>query len=126
MTIRFAFLLAAACVGAAGPTSAQARGFLGGEFLFLPWPYPVWVVPQPRRPALPEQPAPVPQTFGALPSREPTYWYCLDAGGYYPDVTDCAGGWQQVVPRRVPPPPTIESTPQGGTRLRSDNSLDTR
>jgi hypothetical protein len=119
-----ALLLAAIWLSVAAPKTAQAQGLLGSDMTFWPWYPPILIIPEPRR-AQPMQPAP-PPTFGALPSTEPTYWYCMDAGAYYPDVTQCAGGWQQVVPRRLPPPPPIETTPQGGTRLRPDNAIDRR
>ena len=121
-----AVLLAAIYLSIAAPKTAQAQAVLGSEIIFWPQHYPILIIPQPRRNSQPMEPAPPPQTFGTLPSAEPTYWYCFDAGAYYPDVTQCTGGWQQVIPRRLPPPPTIESTPQGGTRLRPDHAMDPR
>jgi hypothetical protein len=28
----------------------------------------------------------------------PSYWYCPDPAGYYPDVQTCPSGWMQAVP----------------------------
>jgi len=34
-----------------------------------------------------------------------SYWYyCTDAGAYYPYVKQCPGGWQRVVPQPPPQP----------------------
>ncbi|HET7160447.1 MAG TPA: hypothetical protein VFI62_15715 [Burkholderiales bacterium] len=76
--------------------------------LLPPWYYDPFLYPapppQPRRQA-PPSPQPEIAPPSSLPSREPSYWYCLDAKAYYPEVTRCPGGWQQVVPRNPPPPP---------------------
>jgi hypothetical protein len=126
MIMRYAMpLLAAMCLSIATLKATQAQGALGSEIVLSPWYYPVLIVPQPRRYPPPLEPAPPPQAFGVLPSVEPTYWYCSDARAYYPDVTQCAGGWQQVVPRRPPPPPAMEASPREGTRLRPDKDLGT-
>ncbi|MCX7089548.1 MAG: hypothetical protein NTV00_16035 [Methylococcales bacterium] len=38
------------------------------------------------------------------PPPEPNYWYyCRNAGGYYPYIRDCPGGWEKVAPQ--PPAP---------------------
>lgn len=38
----------------------------------------------------------------AAPAQD--YWYyCKDAGAYYPYVKECPGGWMQVVPSPSPP-----------------------
>jgi hypothetical protein len=38
------------------------------------------------------------------PAQQPYYWYyCADSKTYYPYVSDCPGGWQQVVPQTPPP-----------------------
>lgn len=76
--------------------------------LLPPWYYDPLLYPAPpqprRRAPAPHQPEVTPPT--TLPSREPSYWYCLDTKAYYPEVTRCPGGWQQVVPRNPPPPPS--------------------
>jgi hypothetical protein len=76
--------------------------------LWPPWYYDPFLYPAPppqrRRAPPPPEPEVTPQP--ALPTREPSYWYCLDAKVYYPEVTRCPGGWQQVVPRNPPPPPS--------------------
>ena len=39
----------------------------------------------------------------AAPAQTQAYWYyCADAGAYYPYVKECPGGWQRVAPQ--PPP----------------------
>jgi hypothetical protein len=81
-----------------------------------------YLPPLPQRPLPPPANQP-PQAFGLLPSREATYWYCFDTKTYYPEVTTCPGGWQQVVPRAAPPAPPVEMTEQGGVRLRDTNEL---
>lgn len=68
---------------------------LGGYWHFPP-PYyyypPVIAVPAP--PVYIERGSPEPAPG------PPDYWYyCEDAGAYYPYVKDCPGGWQRVVPR---------------------------
>jgi hypothetical protein len=75
-----------------------------GVFIGIPIFAPL-VAPLPYYPARPAAPtvyieqASEPQD----PAREQSYWYyCADAKAYYPYVSDCPGGWQQVVPQ--PPP----------------------
>ena len=124
---RAAFLVFAVMSNTAAPREAYAQHFIRGDVLLPPWYWHAPLLPPPRTQIPPPPPpAPAPQALGSLPSPAPSYWYCLDAGGYYPDVVQCPGGWQQVVPRTPPPPPTIELTPQGGTRLRPDSGLNTR
>lgn len=37
------------------------------------------------------------------PGMQPAFWYyCADPQGYYPHLTECRAGWQQVAP--LPPP----------------------
>jgi hypothetical protein len=41
-----------------------------------------------------------PPVYAAPPPPAPSYWYyCPSAGGYYPYVGACPGGWLTVVPR---------------------------
>ena len=36
---------------------------------------------------------------GQSPAPSVNYWYyCAESGRYYPYITECPGGWQQVVP----------------------------
>jgi|OpeIllAssembly_1097287.scaffolds.fasta_scaffold277460_2 hypothetical protein len=39
----------------------------------------------------------------APPSATQYWYYCQNAGAYYPYVQDCPGGWMQVVPSPNPP-----------------------
>ena len=42
---------------------------------------------------------------GAAPSQQAYWYYCQNAGAYYPFVKDCPGGWMQVVPQPTSPGP---------------------
>jgi hypothetical protein len=126
MSLYRALLFIVVCACHIGQSGAQPRGVVRDGFIVPPWYYfPAPLFAEPQRPARPIEAAPpqVPPTYGPLPIAQPSYWFCTDPRGYYPDVTRCAGGWQQVVPRTNPPPPPIEQMPLGGTRLRSDTSL---
>ena len=73
---------------------------VGAPFVFLPQPYfydpPSVVVTSP--------PVYVERGTAAPPGGQLGYWYYCDAPpGYYPYVSECPAGWQQVVPS--PPPP---------------------
>ena len=80
--------------------------FLGAP-VFMPWynpparyyAYPPVVALPPSLPVYIEQsPAP------AAPAQQHSYWYyCPESNAYYPYVTDCPAGWEQVAPQ--PPPP---------------------
>ncbi len=36
-------------------------------------------------------------------AQQPAYWYyCPESKGYYPDVKECPGGWQQLVSESPP------------------------
>ena len=83
----------------------RARVFIGAPIVAAPffyyprpvyYPAPVAVVPYSPPPQYIEQPAPQSSSH---------YWYyCSEAGAYYPYVRECPGGWQQVVPQ--PPSPS--------------------
>lgn len=73
-----------------------------GPRLYTPYPYyfppyyPPVVVERPVPQVYIEQSAP-PAPVAAAPAN---YWYyCAAAGGYYPYVKECPGGWQQVLPQ---------------------------
>jgi len=82
---------------------------VGSPWMFSPYPYPYWqsriympptviVVPPPAPTIYVEQ---SPPPAAAVPQLEPGYWYyCQEAGAYYPHVKQCAGDW-----RKVPPTP---------------------
>ena len=70
---------------------------------YYPAPYvverpPVYIERQPAAPApapAPQSQAPAVQQPQALANN---YWYyCQEAGAYYPHVQECAGGWQRVL-----------------------------
>jgi hypothetical protein len=78
------------------------RVFLGFGVPFAAWgasaayayPYPVYTTPV--------EPPPPTTYIEHAPAQ---YWYyCQDPAGYYPYVTECPGGWLQVVPQPSPPP----------------------
>ncbi|BCS52513.1 hypothetical protein [Geobacter sp. SVR] len=60
--------------------------------------YPYYSYPAPVGP-MPGQQVYVPQQPASA------YWYyCREAGGYYPYVRQCPTGWMKVVPSPPPPP----------------------
>ena len=77
--------------------------FIGAPLAFAPW----WHAP-PRYPAtvvVPSSPPVYIEQGPATPSAPPSqaYWYyCRESKAYYPYVSECPGGWQQVPPQ--PPP----------------------
>ncbi len=87
-----------------------SRVFIGGSVGWWGWPGwwgpGWWGAPYPYYGAPPVvvQPGPTEyiQTAPAPPAQ--SYWYyCANAGAYYPYVKDCPGGWMQVVPQPAPP-----------------------
>ncbi len=76
------------------------RVFIGPGPFWYPYPYayypsPVVIEPAPQVYVQPP-PAPPPQSY---------WYYCEDPKGYYPYVSQCPGGWMQVVPRTNAPTP---------------------
>lgn len=110
---KIALFLALVLVGAAVTESAFAHGRRAhariGLFVGFPigigWPYwypPYYYPPYPSQVVVvPSQPQTYIQQDGAQAAPEaPSYWYyCADAGAYYPYVKECPGGWQRVSPR---------------------------
>jgi hypothetical protein len=46
-----------------------------------------------------------PQTYLQQETPAQQFWYyCQGSQGYYPYVSECPGGWQQVAPQPPPPP----------------------
>ena len=94
------------------PGHGRVGVFIGAPVVFGGWPYawPYYYPPPVYYPSAPYYPPayiergngqPVPQQEQPAPA----YWYyCPDAKAYYPYVTECRGGWQQVAPK--PPPPS--------------------
>ena len=68
---------------------------------YYAWGYPYWWgYPYPSYYA--EPPADAPGSYGAMPAPQQSWFYCEAAGGYYPQVQTCPGGWRQVP--AAPPP----------------------
>ena len=67
----------------------HTRVFIGGSFFFWPGPY--------------YYPGPYSYYAPAAPLMVDPYWYyCEEAGTYYPYVKECPGGWQRVLPSAAP------------------------
>jgi len=64
-----------------------------------PWFYPPPIYYPPRVIVVPPAPPPVYiEQYGPPPAVQ--YWYyCREAGAYYPQVGDCPGPWERVLPR---------------------------
>ena len=91
------------------------RVFLGGSLGWWGWPGwwgPAWWgYPYYAAPPVVVQPGPI--TYIQREAPGDAYWYyCKEAGAYYPYVKDCPGGWMQVVPQTVPPGPEPGAPPQ--------------
>ena len=75
---------------------SHARVFISAPLFFYPGPYSYYPAPAYSTPVPPpiyiEQPGPAAE-----------YWFCPGAGGYYPQVTDCPGGWRRVLPAGTGP-----------------------
>ena len=72
-------------------------GWWGPGWWGAPYPYyvaPPVVVQPPPTAYIQQEPAPSTETY---------WYYCQDAGAYYPYVKECPGGWTQVVPQPAPP-----------------------
>ncbi|MBI4289842.1 MAG: hypothetical protein HY661_00015 [Betaproteobacteria bacterium] len=85
-----------------GHFSRHSRtGIFIGVPIFAPLyaPLPYYYPPRPAAPTVYIEQASEPQD----PVQEQSYWYyCAEAKAYYPYVSDCPGGWQQVVPQSSP------------------------
>jgi hypothetical protein len=82
--------------GARGSSLAEASaGWWGAPYPYYYGASPVVVQPAPTE-YIQQAPAPPAQTY---------WYYCQNAGAYYPYVKDCPGGWMQVVPQPAPPGP---------------------
>jgi hypothetical protein len=88
-----------------------ARVFIGpgiffGAPAFYPYPYSYYPYPYYQYPVDSAPPAVVesPPVYTQPPAQQ--YWYyCSNPPGYYPYVTQCPGGWLQVVPSPGPAAP---------------------
>jgi len=106
--IAFGCAVATAALTAAGTASAHWHGRVGiwigpGPFWWGPpyyYPYyPPVVVADP----LYAQPNPVVQ----VPAPQTYWYYCRESNSYYPYVSQCPSGWEQVAPQ--PPAPSAPS-----------------
>jgi len=83
----------------------------GGHVLlglgYWPWYYPpaYYYYPYYPQAVAPAAPPVYVERADEQAAPQSAYWYyCADTKGYYPYVTQCAGGWQRVSPQ--PPPPS--------------------
>ena len=89
------------------------RVFIGGGFGWWGgpgwWGYPGWWGGAPYPYYYGGQPVvvqPAPTEYiqqGPAPAQQSYWYYCQNAGAYYPYVKECPGGWMQVVPSPNPP-----------------------
>jgi hypothetical protein len=97
--------VAIGCLVASGTASAHWHGTVGvwigpGPYWWGPPYYPYYYPPVVVADPVYVQPNPVVQ----VPAPQ-TYWYfCRQSNMYYPYVSQCPGGWEQVSP--TPPGPT--------------------
>jgi hypothetical protein len=83
---------------------------IGGPWIYPPYhPYPPYwprIYVPPVAPVIVTPPPPpvyIEQQNVAVPQLEPGYWYyCEEAGAYYPYVKECPGSWRKVAPRPNP------------------------
>lgn len=70
------------------------------------WPGPIAPYYGPTVITVPAQPQTYVEQGSTAPATPvPGYWYwCADPHGYFPDVRECAGGWQAVMPRNEQQP----------------------
>jgi hypothetical protein len=114
---RLCKIVLAAAVAAAslacGTASAHPHTRFGVDFVIGPGPwwwgppyYPYYYPPVVVADPVYAPPAPVVQ----VPA-PPTYWYyCRQANAYYPYVSECPSGWEQVAPQ--PPAPSAPAPSQ--------------
>ena len=83
------------------------RVFIGGGLGWWGWPG-WWDAPYPYYAAPPVVVPPAPTEYiqqAPAPPQQAYWYYCQNAGAYYPYVKECPGGWIQVVPAPTPPVP---------------------
>ncbi|MCE1241365.1 MAG: hypothetical protein LWW83_15725 [Azonexaceae bacterium] len=106
---RFLIAVIAVCLaGSAWAHPPRARVgvgvVIGAPVVYSPWwypppwyyypPTPVIVTPPPPPPVYIEQ-----SVAPAEPAAGDYWYYCTEASAYYPNVKECPGGWQRVLPR---------------------------
>jgi hypothetical protein len=73
------------------------RVFVGPRFYvgppYYPYPYGPYYYTPPPVVVTP------PTTYIERPSAEAYWYYCQNPAGYYPQISQCPGGWIQVAPR---------------------------
>ena len=93
--------------GGGGGWYGGPRVFIGGGVGWWGWPG-WWGAPYPYYAAPPVVVQPTPMEYiqqGPAPPQQSYWYYCQNAGAYYPYVKECPGGWMQVVPQPAPPGP---------------------
>lgn len=109
-TLKVVLMAVALLAGAATATTVLAHGGHGGHVrfglffgapVFAPWYYspppyyyPAPVIVQSSPPVYVERGEEAP----SAPRADPYWYYCPEAGKYYPYVDRCPGGWQRVTP----------------------------
>jgi hypothetical protein len=104
LKIVLAAAVAVGCLAASGAASAHWRGvvWVGPGPFWWGAPYYPYYYPPPVVVADPVYMQPNP---GVQVPAPPTYWYyCRQSNTYYPYVSNCPSGWEQVAPQ--PPGPT--------------------
>lgn len=89
------------------PRTSVHLGVQFGPPVFYPPVYPYWPHVYVPPTVIVSQPAPPPvyierspPVTPAVPALEPGFWYyCQEAGAYYPQVRQCAGDWHKVAPQ---------------------------
>jgi hypothetical protein len=102
---------AAVAIGCLACGAASAHGHwhggprFGFDFVIGPGPWWWWDSPLYYPPAVVAAPAPmyVQPSTAQMPAPINYWYFCPQSNTYYPYVTDCPGGWQQIAPQ--PPAP---------------------
>jgi len=111
--------VAAGCGIASGTASAHWHGTVGvyvgpGPFWWGA-PYPYYYPPYYAYPPVVVADPVYSQPSVRMPA-PPSYWYfCPQSNAYYPYVSQCPGGWQQITPQ-VPQGPTASPEPDPAAR----------
>jgi hypothetical protein len=83
----------------------HSRVFIGGAIIAAPifYPPPYYYAPAPAY-YYPPPPMYIEQLPQVAPQSQQYWYYCPAARAYYPYVSECAGGWQRVLPNTQSPP----------------------
>jgi hypothetical protein len=84
----------------------HSRVFIGGAIIAAPifYPPPYYYAPAPAYYYYPPPPMYIEQLPQVAPQSQQYWYYCPAARAYYPYVSECAGGWQRVLPNTQSPP----------------------